>query len=74
MTFNIMFPYVYQLMVCYFRLLNLDLISRIYKQGGVAKKQPADCPLQPDLYSLCEQALGTEGMYEHSGQVARSRF
>ncbi|XXG47933.1 hypothetical protein AAC387_Pa02g2494 [Persea americana] len=37
-----------------------DQVSRIYKQGGVAKKQPTDCPLQPGLSLLCEQGLGTE--------------
>jgi len=40
----------------------------------VAKKQPAYFPLPPGFDSLCERGLGTEGMYEHSGQVARSHF
>uniref|UniRef100_A0A0E0FUQ1 Uncharacterized protein n=1 Tax=Oryza nivara TaxID=4536 RepID=A0A0E0FUQ1_ORYNI len=43
--------------------LDLDDIQYhvpMFPYGGVAKKLPADCPLQPDLYSLCVQALGTE--------------
>lgn len=49
-----MLLYVYRLMVCNFLFENLDQVSRIYKQGGVAKKQPADCPLPLGLFSLCE--------------------
>jgi len=41
-------------MVCNFLFENLDQVSRIYKQGGVAKKQPADCPLPLGLSPLCE--------------------
>eukprot|EP01018_Ginkgo_biloba_P000137 Gb_34448 [translate_table: standard] len=42
-----------------------------------SKKQPADCApaLPPGLHSLCEQGLGTEGLYGLSnyGQVDGSR-
>ena len=63
--------YVYRLMVCNFLFDNLDQVYRIYKQGGVAKKQPAGCPLPLGLSSLCEQGLS---MYGHSGRVAISRW
>lgn len=69
-----MFLYVYRLMVCNFLFSNLDQVSRIYKQEGVAKKQPADCPLLLGLSSLCEQGLRLFSMYGHSGRVAISRW
>nr|QHR91213.1 hypothetical protein Q903MT_gene5245 [Picea sitchensis] len=60
-----MFLYVYRRMVCNFLLDNADRVCRIYKPGGVAKKQPADCyyyyyyylrgALPLGLHSLCEQ-------------------
>lgn len=53
-------------MVCNFLFENLEKVSPIYKQGGAAKKQPADCPLHSAFLRCVNKVLVCMGILGRS--------